>query len=229
MTVLNQQTNTGTNLFRQWVTEAHELEGELCLVLSMYNAQNSEGIERCPTCSNPSYLQSDYEGFDSDSEICPDCFGTTYKGGIRKAYIAPLLLSEARLQNQVDTNGDIASYVIDFQFPFWLEIFEFDFVLRLNGWNIQEEGNGLYTVTPKIIEAYQLQIPKIYTVKDGFGYMGESQKIASKATGTSVNTNNPILNIGISTKYPNQFVPTPIQGALSSISISHLNNTNNQQ
>ena len=49
MTVLNQQTNTGTNLFRQWVTEAHELEGELCLVLSMYNPQNSEGIDRCPT------------------------------------------------------------------------------------------------------------------------------------------------------------------------------------
>lgn len=223
MTVLNQQNNSGVHLFRQWVTEAHELEGELCLVLSMYNPQNSEGIDRCPVCTNSSYDQSDYEGFDTDTEFCPACFGTTYKGGIRKAYIAPLLLNEPTLRNQVDNNGSIASYSVDFQFPYWLDIFEFDFVLRLNGWDIQEEGNGLYTVTPKTIEAYKLQVPKIYTVKDGFGYMGSDQKIASKATGISVNTEHPICNIAISTKYPNQFVPTPIQGPLSSVSIAHLN------
>ena len=226
MTILNDRKNGGINLFREWATEAGEFQGELCLVLQMYNPQNSEGIERCE-CYNEMYGQSDYQG---SLECCPLCFGTTFKGGVRNSYIAPLLISEPNLSNQVKPNGSIATYTANFQFPWYVDVFEFDYVLRLNWWDItqNDQKEGMYTVKPLKTEAWQIQTPHIYTVKDGLGYMGSGQKTGSKAQGSLVNFNNPIMKIALETKYPNQFVPTPIQGSLTSIQVSSLmsNETN---
>ena len=193
MVVVNTYKNSGPEILKKCVQEAQQWLGEPALVLSMWNSQNAKNTPRCKHCYNPAYGQSN-----TGDDICPYCYGTTYEGGIRAMWLCPIIVSNPEYTQLYDRRGQLAEQWINFQLPDYVEVWQNDFILRLNGWenvdNVTTDGQYL-SMRPLISRGYQLDTPTPKYVKDGYGYLGTAQRVATIAQGAVINTEHPINNV----------------------------------
>lgn len=217
MTVLRNQKLGGVRWLKKSVREALELEGELALYYQMYNPQNAEGVARCSHCFDPRYAQP-YST--SPQGICPYCFNTTYEGGIKQAFFAPLLISKPDISDDHQPYGDLAQQSANIYLPDYIEAWKGDFVVRINGFNLVSQNP--FKVSPSAVEAWQIQTPQVSIVKDGLSQIGSFQRIGSNARASLVNIAHPIANVAFSAPYLSLFTPTPKQGALLNASFASL-------
>lgn len=224
MTILRNQKLGGVRWIKKSVREALELEGELCLYYQMYNPQNAEGVARCSHCFEAGYAQS-YST--APQGICPYCFNTTYEGGIKQAFFAPLLISKSDIADDHQPYGDLAEQSANVYLPDYIEAWKGDFVVRINGFNLVSENP--FKVSPSAVEVWELQTPQVSIVKDGLSQIGAFQRIGSKARASLVNIPHPIANVAISSPQLSLFTPTPKQGALLNASFASLSAPQPQQ
>lgn len=217
MTVLRNQKLGGVRWLKKSVREALELEGELALYYQMYNPQNAEGVARCSHCFEAGYAQS-YSP--SPQGICPFCFNTTYEGGIKQAFFAPLLISKPDIADDHQPYGDLAQQSANVYLPDYIEAWKGDFVVRINGFNLVSENP--FKVSPSAVEVWEIQTPQVSIVKDGLSQIGSFQRIGTKARASLVNIPHPIANVAISSPQLSLFTPTPSQGQLLNASFASL-------
>lgn len=220
MTELNAQRRGGIDIMRKAVMDLQQREGELVWLLEMYNPQNSQGVDRCSYCFDPAYGTPN----PVNGPFCTHCFGTTYEGGIKQAFLLYALVGKPNYQNQVKPKGQIAIQNMQFQFPWYAKVWEFDYVIRMNGF---VETDGGYLPAQSI--AYQLQTPTYSVLKDGLNYVGEEEVIGVKAQGSLVHTNNPIPYT-FAVKKTSPIAPSFNQGEIAPLDIYsaplQLNNLN---
>ena len=226
MVVLNSWKNSGRSLLKKNVQEAFQWLGENAVVLSMFNSQNAGDTPRCVHCWDPDYGQSDTSG-----RICPYCYGTGYEGGIRKMWCCPIITSQPDFAQLYENKGQLAEEILNFQLPDYVEVWQDDFILRLNGWQTKEENNS-FVMNPAITRAYELATPQLQFVKDGFGYMGSVQRIGSVTIGSAVNIKHPICSLllnGLPGSLVNYSmpVPQPIQNENGALYIPYITNGGN--
>ena len=226
MVVLNSWKPSGRDILRKNVQEAFQWLGENALVLSMFNSQNAGDVPRCPYCYDGIYGASDTSG-----KICPYCYGTSYEGGIRAMWLCPILPSEPAFAELYEAKGQMAQELLRFQLPDYVEVWQDDFILRLNGWEAKEEA-GTFTMLPSISRAYEIDTPQPQFVKDGLGYMGTEQRIGTVAFGVAVNIKHPICSVlleGLPEELLNYSmpVPQPIQNENGALYIPYVKNKTN--
>lgn len=217
MTVLRNQKLGGIRWLKKSVREALELNGELGIYYQMYNPQNAEGVPRCSHCFEAGYAQP-YST--APQGICPYCFNTTYEGGIKQAFFVPLLFSKPDISDDHQPYGDLAQQRAKVYFPDYIESWEHDFVVRINGFNLVSENP--FKITPSAVEVWKIQTPQVSIVKDGLSQIGSFQKIGSHAVASLVNIPHPIAKMAFSAPYLSRFTPTPKQGPLLNASFASL-------
>ena len=223
MVVLNSWKPSGRDILRKNVQDAQQWLGENAAVCSMYNSQNAEGVPRCSHCFNPIYGSSSTSG-----GICQWCYGTGYEGGIRKMWLCPVLPSQTDYSQTYDNRGQLAGELMGFQLPDYVETWQDDFILRLNGWQVKNT-NGIFTMTPAITTVYELDTPQPQFVKDGLGFMGTEQRIGTMVLGSLVNTPHPICKLFLNGLPMNLIdysmpVPIPIQTQNGAILVPYIKN-----
>lgn len=217
MTVLRNQKLGGVRWLKKSVREALQLNGELALYYQMYNPQNAEGVERCSHCYEPAYAQP----FSPASEgICPYCFNTTYEGGIKQAFFAPLLISKPDIADNHQPYGDLAEQSANVYLPDYITAWKGDFVVRINGFNLVSENP--FKITPEAVEVWEIETPQVSIVKDGLSQIGSFQRIGTNAKASLVNIPHPIAKVAFSSPYLSLFTPTPKQGPLLNASFASL-------
>lgn len=214
MTELNARRRGGIDIMRKAVMDLQQREGETVWVISMYNPQNSEGVDRCGYCWDRGYGQSN----PLNSSFCPYCFNTTYEGGIKQSWITSALAGKPTYQNQVKPKGDIAVENMTFQFPWFVKVWEFDYVLRMNGFKQTENG-----WIPQNVTAYQLGTPTYSVLKDGLNYAGSEEAIGVKCNASLVNTDNP-LPYSFALKNTSPIAPSFSQGEIAPLDIISVSN-----
>ena len=229
MAVVRSWRNSGLELLKKNVQEAQEILGEPALVVSMYHSQNAGNQPRCKYCYDDVYGQSSTSG-----GICPHCFGTSYEGGVRALWLCPIVVSNPEFTQQYNNRGQMAEEWLNVQFPDYVETWQNDFLLRLNGWetidNIDSEGQYV-TMRPMISRAYQLDTPTPIYLKDGNGYTGTKQRVGTKAQCAVVNTEHPIANLCLSgipldTLDFSMDIPVPEQNQNGALYLPYVNNVN---
>lgn len=228
MAVLHNYRDPAVNMFRKQFQEAAQWWGEPAILLSMWNAQNAENqnppVERCPQCWSGTYGQANPK--------CPVCFGTGWKGGIRKAWFANVLRTNPAQTNRVDKKqGHLAGEEATLDIPWQADMWEFDFVLFVNGWSLDPNEPGAYL--PDVQEAWKIAAPpQTKYLKDGSSNYAGFNKISSKCQIKRVNMDLPVTAVHWaslpSLNSDAFFAPTPSSPSglgvvMSSSSISNLN------
>ena len=74
---------------RQWVRDSLMSHGEECVLLCAYHVTTDFDTQpRCPACYDDMYEQP-------DQQDCATCYGTTFLGGIKSAYRAWGIFTDA--------------------------------------------------------------------------------------------------------------------------------------
>ena len=188
MTVVRVDQPHTRNTFSRWVQDVNQILGERVLVCEMWNSNNvPANIERCKQCYDDVYGQSDTTG-----GICSYCFGTTYKHGIRLAVFTSAIISAIKTSSQYDKErGEFDSADAVGNFAPDVSLHVKDFVLRIDGWDVTDRG-----LKPRITESWQVKSNfNDSFLKDGYRYLGESQRIGAQATLSRTDQSNPITDI----------------------------------
>ena len=188
MAILNAHNISGLEILRENVQEAQQWLGETACVISMFNSQNAGDQPRCSHCYSNVYGQSSTE-----NGVCPFCYGTSYEGGIKSIWLTSIIVSRPKWDYQVQPRGEIAMEWYDIQIPNYCQVWQNDFVLRLNGWNLISQQP--LSISPRITTAYQLGVPTYSTLKDGLEYMGTDAIIGTKVQAKLVNMTHPITSL----------------------------------
>lgn len=189
MAVLHNFRDPAVNMFRKQFNEAAQWWGEPAVLFSLYNPQNTADldppVEHCPACWSPVRAQANPK--------CPVCFGTGWKGGIRKAWFTNVLRTNPAQVNKVDkAQGRLAGEEATLDIPWQADLWEFDVVLFINGWNA--EGDGDYT--PAVQEAWKVSAPpQVKYLKDGSSNYSSLVKISSKCQIKRINMALPITSV----------------------------------
>lgn len=187
MTILANFQDPALWWFRKGFTEAAQRVGEPAVVFSMWNPQNAPeaGIPYCPHCWVDEYSHPD--------PMCPYCFGTGFAGGIRKAWFANVIRTNPSQKNAVDQKmGRLAGEDAVLDLPWFMDVWEFDFAVFVNGWNVGEDGS----YTPVEQEAWKIAAaPQSKFMKTGSVQYSKKIKIATKCDIKRVNMNAPILGV----------------------------------
>lgn len=188
MTVVRVDQQHTRNTFSRWVQDANQILGERVLVCEMWNSNNAPAnIERCEWCYDDVYGQSDTTG-----GICPCCFGTTYKHGIRLALFTSAIISAIKSTSQYDKERgefDTADAVGNFAPD--VDLHTKDFILRIDGWDVTDRG-----LKPRITESWQVKGNfNDGFLKDGYRHLGESQRIGAQVPLSRTDQSNPITDI----------------------------------
>ena len=196
------------NWLQKGVQEVGQWVGEPCLVLAMYNPQNApaEGIKHCPLCWSPIYKQSSTSG-----GICKACYGTGWEGGIKQGWFINAVRTNPSFTNNVDRKmGHLSGAKASLLLPGCCDVWEFDFVLFINGWEKTAEGN----FKPMLKEAWQISTaPQSRFLKDGSINYSTISRAGSKVDIGAINMDHPISQITFD-QIPNLtasafFAPTP--------------------
>lgn len=134
-------------LARQAVRDSLLSHGEEFVALKMYHVGEDENVApRCPQCYDDIYKQSDIAN-------CPDCFGTTFAGGVKSAMRVWGLFTDHVVAEQIGQNGVWAPDQRDVQTEAFPLLTEHDFLVRIRMWDsthkpIEIEGYyGIQQVT----------------------------------------------------------------------------------
>ena len=115
--------------FARQVEDAMQIVGERAIACEMWNSQNAGDWPRCEYCYDDIYGRSDTTG-----GICPHCFGTTYKNGIRKLHFVSVLASSPNDYSEYDkAKGEWDPQNATMQIGQSVNLHEKDFILRIAG------------------------------------------------------------------------------------------------
>lgn len=192
------------------VQDALQYVGERVIVFEMWNTQNAPSdLPRCRHCWNDVYQQSDTTG-----GICPYCFGTTYKNGIRSIQFCNAIISIPNTNSlYLQDRGEWDSEDVTCQVPGSIAVHQNDFIARVDGWHLL--GDRRLTVEEaRSIDVqelaytggmYQGGLEPVFThiwmvrdtfndayVKDGFSHVGHQRRIGSTIPLSRTNDENPI-------------------------------------
>ncbi len=120
--------------------EALYTYGEPCIFTLMWRAQDHDDglVELCSQCMGRSALAFQQ----SERSKCPNCYGTTFEGGIKRQVIRPALFNDRNVE-MTDTNKGTVS--IDTLMVETTPDFAFrkgDFIFRYSGERYQGEEKG---------------------------------------------------------------------------------------
>ena len=130
-------------LFRQNIRDSLMSHGEECVLVHMLHVpevQDDPNYPRCPVCWDDVYKQA--SKFD-----CPNCYGTTFDGGVKDIYRAWGLFTDSNDEETFGKRGmwhPIASSVQTEHVP---DLWQRDFVVRVARWSADhriEEIDAIY-------------------------------------------------------------------------------------
>lgn len=160
---------------RESVRDSLRSHGEEAVLLHMYHANEvQDEVPRCH-CFDDVYKQGDrYD--------CPDCFGTTFLGGVAQAYRAWAIFTDA---NDVETFGKrglwhpIASSVQTEHLP---DLWQRDYIVRVARWTADHrvaEIDGIYVLKSVVNESLRTGGGiKAQTVYDTIGQRADLSMVA---------------------------------------------------
>jgi len=135
---------------RESIRDSLRSHGEECILLHMYHVNEVQDVvPRCPACYDDVYKQG--ERYD-----CDRCYGTTFDGGVARAFRAWGLFTDA---NDVETFGKrglwhpIASSVQTEPRP---DLWQRDYVVRVARWSVDHrplEVDGIYVLKQVVNES----------------------------------------------------------------------------
>lgn len=135
--------------------QALYLVGEYVMFALMWHLEDFEHglVGRCPSCFPDSSnleraVQATYQ--QADSYRCPDCYGTTFEGGVRALIIRPAIFTDVDQQDTNTARGVVHSGIVNVQSTTDFRVRNGDYVFR---------GNG---------ERYQLRTPRRSQLRTGF-------------------------------------------------------------
>lgn len=118
--------------FRQSIRDSLMSHGEECILLHMLHAnevQDNPAYPRCPVCYDDIYNAGDK--FD-----CPNCYGTTFDGGVKDVYRAWGLFTDSNDSETFGKRGlwhPQASSVMTEHIP---DLWQRDYVIRVGEWTV---------------------------------------------------------------------------------------------
>lgn len=126
--------------------------GEYAVFVLLWHEQDLTAgrVQRCPTCYVAQGLVSEAYG-QGDQNRCPDCYGTTFEGGIRALIYRPALFTEVDEDEQKTARGIARPASVDVESTEDFRMLHGDYVFRANG------------------HRYQLRVPQRTTLRTGFG------------------------------------------------------------
>lgn len=127
--------------------------GEYAVFLLMWHEQDFTAgrVGRCLTCFESEGVIAKAYG-QGNKALCPDCFGTTFEGGIRARIYRPALFTEVDEDEQKTARGVTRPAGVNVESTNDFRILHGDFVFRANG------------------HRYQLRAPARTTLRTGFGH-----------------------------------------------------------
>lgn len=131
--------------------------GEYAMFLLMWHINDFKAgrVGRCPKCygteDDDTRQQRISEVYDQPTIAdCPECFGTTFRGGIRARIIRPAIFSDSDEDEQRGARGVTNPQAYDVESTTDFRVRTFDYVFRRNG------------------DRMQLRVPQRVTVRTGF-------------------------------------------------------------
>ncbi|AEJ94371.1 hypothetical protein SEA_FLUDD_124 [Mycobacterium phage Fludd] len=124
-------------LARQSVRDSLMSHGEECILIHLYHVPEVEDtVPRCPFCFDDVYSQS-------DQYDCPQCYGTTFDGGISFAYRAWGIFGDALDKETTGKRGVWHPVERTLQTEPFPDMWKRDFVVRVEGWTPDHRPTGV--------------------------------------------------------------------------------------
>ena len=123
--------------------------GEMTAWICLWSVRDFQKglVERCSVCYLPLGAIADtYKQVPSQS--CPNCYGTTFEGGVRAIVYRPGLWDQVRAKEEVEKRGLAVRQTARVNIPSDLEMRDNDFAVRADGtrWKIEQPVNqGIVT------------------------------------------------------------------------------------
>lgn len=148
---------------RQRHDEALFWLGEYCFIALMWHTVDFELglIGRCNTCFDTGNNVNDritavYK--QPTRYLCPDCYGTTYEGGIRALLVRHFLLADADESEKQDKRGSVHPSALSGETTWDFRSYEGDYLFR-------QDGTRYRVLTQ----------PRRTTVRTGFAHPGQAE------------------------------------------------------
>lgn len=178
------------SLARQAVRDSLLSHGEEFVLLQMYHPATTDETtaRRCPSCYDDIYKQS-------EAVNCPDCYGTTFAGGVKSAVRIWGLFTDNVEAEQIGQNGVWSPDQRDVQFEPFPLVMEHDFLVRVKMWDSTHKPIEVYGF-------YGVQQVTRNSLRTGnrFG-QARWDIVGQKATITELQKNSPICTypvVGVS-------------------------------
>ena len=131
-------------------------------------------VQHCSTCYNGEFARQADVYKQPTRNLCPDCFGTTFEGGIRAKVVRPALFTDTDDQEVVGEHGVTYPQTLSVESTSDFRFRNGDYVIRFDG------------------SRWQLSAPQRVTVRTGFGHptqvsdsIGYTQALATLEDKTS--------------------------------------------
>jgi hypothetical protein len=164
--------------------------GEECITLTMYHIGDDEKTQpRCDECYDTVYKSS--ETFN-----CPECYGTTFAGGVKQAYRAMAIFSDAPNFEDFKKVGESDFQAHKIQLEATPHLKENDYVVRVLEWEPTLVGDDIQVPYPRRIgPIYALDSVKEITLRTGTRYgQNGTDKIGHTSTAHELPRTHPIYN-----------------------------------
>jgi hypothetical protein len=142
---------------RQRHIQALYTVGEYAMFALMWHLQDFQAglVDRCQRCytTDPTSIQARIVAVYNQPTVnkCPDCYGTTFRGGYKALIVRPTIFSDVDQAEQVQARGVTHPATLDVETIADFRVRSGDYVFR---------GNG---------DRYVLRVPQRVTVRTGFG------------------------------------------------------------
>lgn len=112
--------------------------GEYAMFVMMWHVADFEAglVGRCPTCyatggANERIAKA--YGGQSDRDRCPDCFGTSFEGGVRARVIRPAVVSDVNTETIVGRRGEVVTDTVAIETTSDIFVRTGDYMFRADG------------------------------------------------------------------------------------------------
>lgn len=132
--------------------------GEYCMWTLMWHVLDFEAglVQRCQRCYRSSGKIAEAYGQASQNK-CPDCFGTTFEGGIRAQIVRPAIFTDTDEEERVDRRGVTHAQNVRIETTH-------DFRVRSGDYCFRVDGTRWY-----------LRHPESVKIRTGFAYPSQAQ------------------------------------------------------
>lgn len=115
---------------RQSIRDSLMSHGEECVLFHMYHVNEvDKTVQRCPVCYDSVYKQG--EKFN-----CPQCYGTTFDGGVKDVYRAWGLFTDANDEETFGKRGFWHPIASSIHTEWQPDLWQRDYVARIASWTL---------------------------------------------------------------------------------------------